>query len=1077
MPEPKFRISPFSTVLVMLVLMTIGAGIIPLLSLQFTPGERTQYITVSYNWANASAKVIEQEVTSKIEGVLAGIRGGQKIRSHSYKGQGRVELTLKKGVDIGAVRFEISSLIRQIYPKLPEGVSYPYLSLTAAGYRPEPMLRYTFNADMTPLQIQSYVERHIITQLSRIHGVNSADLSGANPFYYEVAYDSDKMRVYGVTAYDLQLALQQRYGANRVVGSVTVEEGFETQIPKLKTQMTVRLENGGQTTHFEQIYVKTVSGRDIYLGDIAQVTYREQQPLTYSRLNGLNTVDMVVYPERGVNVLSLAKKVKSVMRELEAGYPPNFSSLLRYDVSKDIVVELNKIFYRTALSMFILLIFVFVVSRSWRYLGIIVLTLSANILVSFIFFYLFDVDIHIYSMAGITVSLGMVIDSSIIMIDHYGYYRNKRAFLSILAALLTTVGALIVVFFLPDATKVMLVDFSKVIIICLCVSLVIAWFFVPVLVDRFPIRTSSSHLSHKSLHRFFRRKRRLASLSRLHGRLIFFFRRFRWALLIMGILGFGLPIQLLPTVLKDDKGVQETKGWRGFYNRTVGGNWYQSKGKPVIEPALGGTLRLFTKNSARFGFRDPSRLQININAYMPEGSTIEQMNEAMKSMENYLSQYEQIDMYHTTVRARAANMSVTFKKEYEHSAFPSQLKQEIIYKCISSGAANWAVSGIDDQNFSNVIYSGEYYAYSIVFSGYNYDRLYELASDTKARLDENRRISKSLIYSQADNYSRGETNTEFYIDYNQEQIAYNRWSLNSYYAFLRQQLLNVRAATLYEEGVGIEVRLASAQKDDFDVWHIENDLLDISGRQMKLSELGSIEKRRTGNNIYKEDQQYMLRLGFDFVGTSTLANRVLDDELMRLKTILPVGYKAEKPTYGGWWDPSNTKQYRLLFLIIAVVYFMCAILFESLKQPFIIIMLIPLSFIGVFLTFHIFGFYFDQGGFASMILLCGIVVNSGIYFVNEYNLITRGSADTSGSLLNAVRLNYRKKIRLYVKAFNHKITPISLTILSTILGLIPFLLAGSKEVFWFSFAVGAMGGMLFSFVALFLYLPAFLPMK
>ena len=104
------------------------------------------------------------------------------------------------------------------------------------------------------------------------------------------------------------------------------------------------------------------------------------------------------------------------------------------------------------------------------------------------------------------------------------------------------------------------------------------------------------------------------------------------------------------------------------------------------------------------------------------------------------------------------------------------------------------------------------------------------------------------------------------------------------------------------------------------------------------------------------------------------------------------------------------------------------------------------------------------------------MVNAGIYFINEYNLTTRGRADASGALSKPAQSDYKKAVRLYAKAFNHKITPISLTILSTVLGLIPFLMEGPKEVFWFSFAVGAMGGMLFSFVAIFVYLPAFLPM-
>ena len=136
-------------------------------------------------------------------------------------------------------------------------------------------------------------------------------------------------------------------------------------------------------------------------------------------------------------------------------------------------------------------------------------------------------------------------------------------------------------------------------------------------------------------------------------------------------------------------------------------------------------------------------------------------------------------------------------------------------------------------------------------------------------------------------------------------------------------------------------------------------------------------------------------------------------------------------------------------------------LFESLTEPLIILSLIPISFIGVFLTFGITGYTFDQGGFAAFVLLCGTVVNAGIYIINHYNLTCKVG--------NGVSMHN------FLKAYNHKIIPISLTILSSVLGLIPFLYDGESEVFWFAFAVGTMGGMLFSVIALVFFLPLFVP--
>lgn len=128
----------------------------------------------------------------------------------------------------------------------------------------------------------------------------------------------------------------------------------------------------------------------------------------------------------------------------------------------------------------------------------------------------------------------------------------------------------------------------------------------------------------------------------------------------------------------------------------------------------------------------------------------------------------------------------------------------------------------------------------------------------------------------------------------------------------------------------------------------------------------------------------------------------------------------------------------------------------------VIVLLIPVSFIGMFLAYPIFGVSFGQGGFAAMIMLCGITVNAGIYLTSEYRTICAASGRTG--------------LRTYLKAYNRKIVPTMLTILSTVLGLIPFLFDGRKSPFWFSFAIGVMSGMLFSVIAIVLVMPVFFPL-
>ena len=234
-----------------------------------------------------------------------------------------------------------------------------------------------------------------------------------------------------------------------IVGNI-VQEDRQGEV----NEITVMLGSGGSRVDFESIPIKNIDGTIVSLGDLASVAYKEQLPAFYFRINGLNTINLSVTPEKYVNTIDLSKRVRERMEQLGRTFPDGYSATLSYDSSDYIKGELRKIVFRTVLSVIILLLFVFLVSRKLRYLFIIVVTLAANIFIAFIFYYFLNLEIHLYSLAGITVSLGIIIDTSIIMIDHYGYYRDRKAFIAILAAVMTTVGSLAIVFFLPEQQRV-----------------------------------------------------------------------------------------------------------------------------------------------------------------------------------------------------------------------------------------------------------------------------------------------------------------------------------------------------------------------------------------------------------------------------------------------------------------------------------------------------------------------------------------------------------------------------------------------------------------------------------------------
>ena len=150
----------------------------------------------------------------------------------------------------------------------------------------------------------------------------------------------------------------------------------------------------------------------------------------------------------------------------------------------------------------------------------------------------------------------------------------------------------------------------------------------------------------------------------------------------------------------------------------------------------------------------------------------------------------------------------------------------------------------------------------------------------------------------------------------------------------------------------------------------------------------------------------------------------------------------------------------MILLLLLSNYIICAVLFESLRLPLAVVLVIPLSLIGLFLTFAWGDFYFDQGGYAAIVLLGGMVVNAAIFIISDHRHFL---------LLHAHHTN-----RALLKATLRRARTILLTVVSTICGLIPFMLEGDTEVFWFALAVGSAGGLVFSLLVVFWVLPVML---
>ncbi|MBE6273300.1 MAG: efflux RND transporter permease subunit [Bacteroides sp.] len=1038
--------SPFTLIVTFVCLSLVGLALMPLLPVKLSPSRTLPGLTVSFTMPGNSSRVIEAEVTSRLEAMLSRVKGVKGINSTSDNGSGSITLEMDKHADMDATRFEVSTIVRQTWPQLPEGVSYPQIHASRSNTNASrPFMTYTLNAPSAPFLIQRYAEENIKPVLGQLKGVYKVDLTGATPMEWQLEYDNVQLSQLGITLSDIQSAISGHY-EKEFLGICSIEKGTNGR----EWIRLVRTATGKETEfHPGDIRLKTADGTLVGLDKLVKVMHVEAEPTSYYRINGLNSIYLNLTAEETANQLELSKQVKQKMFELEQKMPAGYEVHIGYDATEYIQKELDKIYFRTGLTILILLVFVALITWNLRYLFLIVTSLSVNIAIAFIFYYAFGLEMQLYSLAGITISLNLVIDNTIVMTDHIRNRHNLKAFVSVLAATLTTVGALVIIFFLDDKLRLDLQDFAAVVIINLLVSLFVALFFVPAMIEKIKLIDTKK----KQLRSWV--KRPAVYISRVYQQLIGWFCRYRVLACILLVLAFGLPVFLLPEKMEGEGIVAE------YYNKVFNNSTYKEKVKPIVDKALGGSLRLFVDKvySGSYFNRDEGETVLSITATMPNGTTLEQMNVLIKKMETYLTEFKEIKQFQTSIySSRRASIQVYFTKEHQHSGFPYTLKANVISKALQLGGGSWGVYGLQDQGFSNDVRESAG-SFRVKMYGYNYDELAYWGEKLKEKLLGHRRIKEVTINSEfswwKDDYS------EFFLDLDKHRLAKENITGMQLFTALRPVFgRDISCGTIVYDNQPEVLRLTSHQSSEYDVWSLANIPFQINGKNYKLADFATVEKGASPQKVAKEDQQYRLCLQYEYIGSGEQGRKLLKKDLEEFNAGLPMGYVAEDEQQSWSWGKKDNKQYALLLIVISIIFFTTSILFNSLKQPLAIIFVIPISYIGVFLTFYLFGLNFDQGGFASFVLLCGITVNASIYILNEYNAVRR-------------RFPKLVPVRAFVKAWNAKIVPIFLTVVSTILGFIPFMVGTGKEAFWFPLAAGTIGGLAMSIVGIFIFLPIF----
>jgi len=503
-----------------------------------------------------------------------------------------------------------------------------------------------------------------------------------------------------------------------------------------------------------------------------------------------------------------------------------------------------------------------------------------------------------------------------------------------------------------------------------------------------------------------------------------------------------------------------------LYSRIYGGLIRFSLGQPWVTivlalACLGGSWHLFDKYVNRgviWGSFGQQRDEIRIYIQQPRGEELARTDEMARFFEAKLRQMPEIDRFTSDVMAQRATIRVTFPDSLQYSAVPPAIKEQMVQYSLLFGGTDVRVQGFGPSFYGGG--GGSSPNYSIKILGYNYEEVRLIAEDIANRLRRFSRIREVDTNSSGSFYNRDKA-TEIAVKLDRARVALHDLTTQDVVRYVaaaiygRNQQGNVRVAG---DEMQLLVKLNGAR--DLDVHKLEELLIPtMTTREgVRLSDIATVSEREVLNQVIREDQQYQRIVSYEFRGPNKLGDRVLETVLNA--TSLPPGYSIEERQVWSWSSEEKEAIWGVTIVAIILIYMVTASVFESLRQPFCVLLTVPMALIGVFLVFFYANASFTREAYIGVIMMAGIVVNNAILLVDHVNQLRRKQGIELKDAL--------------VQGTLERVRPILMTSLTTICGLLPLVLfsPSANANIWNALAYTLIGGLASSTILVLSVTPA-----
>lgn len=1015
---------PVTTILIFVAMLVIGVFSFQRLPIDQFPEMEAPYITVMTTYPGASASEVETNVTKLLENNLNSIDGLKEMTSTSKDNMSLVMLELEWGTNIDEVINDVRSYIDMTKDYLPSACSNPFIMKLSTSMMP--VIQYAVTAKESYAGLDKILNDEVVPQLNRVDGIGNISLSGSPERYIYIDLNQEKLDAYNLALETVGSAISAN-NLNLSAGTVKME--------KEQYQLQVRSEYLESSEINDIVVTTTLDGKQIFVRDIATVRDTIKDLSLDEKINGRDGVRVLITKQSGANTVQICQDVRKEMEKIRENLPSDVQIDVIYDSSQDIQNSINSLEESILYALlFVVMIVLFFLGRL-RATLIIALTIPIALVASFVYLAFVDSSLNIISLSALTVSIGLVVDDAIVVLENITKHIERgstpreaaiaatnEVWVSVIATTLVLIAVFVPLTMLGGLAGVMFKELGWIVTIVISVSALVAISLTPMLGSKLlksrKVRVDSAgHLVEEKGKANWYEKTIGKLLDKLN---IFYANALRYCLHHKAVTLIIAALIFIASLIPIGLGLIGTDFMQQSDEGRVTVTAELQRGTRIEE-----TLKTARRLEARFTELVPEIRMISTSA----GSNDEAGFAAMFSPTTNNKISMTVVCTDKNIRKRTIfEISELLRQEM------AQYPEIIDYQAQLAGGMGFGGTTIDVEIY-----------------GYDFDETSIMAENVKKIIKDNVKGARDITIS------REEDRAELKVVVDKEKLALHGLSSAAVSTCVRNRVNGMLAGYLKEDGdeYDIVVRMEEANRNSITAIQ-DLSIPTATGGQVKLSEVASVQEFWTPQAIDRKSRQRIVTVAVTPYNTSLGELAVQIKDAMKT-TEVPQGITIR--IAGQYEDQQETfaDMGLLMLLIVLLVYIVMASQFESFKKPLIIMMAVPFAITGVIVALLITGTTLDMIGALGMVMLIGIVVKNGIVLVDYTNLMR----DRGHELNEAIALSGASRLR-----------PVLMTAMTAILGMLPMALSkGTGSEMWRPMGVVIIGGLTVSTVVTLIVVP------